>query len=77
MTHDTSARQSAQLHQWRQSARRVTRAWNSWLAADRCDRDARYHAFVSALADEEQAAAKAGGVIQATDTRQCGTPTRC
>lgn len=77
MTHDTPAQQSEQLDEWRQSAQRVTRAWNSWLAADRSDRDARYHALISALADEERAAAKAEGMIQSTDTSQCGTPTRC
>src|SRR5438477_7635919 len=77
MTHDAVAQRGAHLDEWRRSAQRVTRAWNSWLAADRSDRDAGYDAFVSALADEEQAAAKAEGMIQSTDTSQGGTSSRC
>jgi hypothetical protein len=63
----TLQRQSQELQEWRSSARRVARAWNSWLAADRHDRDARYHTFVSALDDEEQAAAEARAALQSTD----------
>jgi hypothetical protein len=77
MTRDTAVQPSEQLSEWRQTAHRVTGAWNYWLAADRCNRDARYHAFVSALADEERAAAKAEALIQSTNTGQCATPTRC
>jgi hypothetical protein len=51
--------QRQHLEEWRRSAKRVTRAWNSWPAADRHDRRARYQAFVSALTEEERAAAQA------------------
>lgn len=62
------------LEDWRRSARRVTNAWNSWLAAGHCDRRARYHAFVSALADEEAAAARVKLLIESTGSRECATP---
>jgi hypothetical protein len=52
------APQREHLEEWRRAAMRVTRAWNSWLAADRHDRPVRYQAFVSALAEEERAAAR-------------------
>jgi hypothetical protein len=39
---------------WRCAAQKATRAWNEWLAADGHER---YLCYVSALAEEEQAAA--------------------
>jgi hypothetical protein len=54
------------LQDWRKSAQRVTRAWNSWLAADHADRRDRYLAYVSALADEELRAAEVQSLIQPT-----------
>jgi hypothetical protein len=66
-----------ELEEWRRSAQRVTLAWNSWLAADHRDRDAHYHAFVWALADKEQAAARVKRMIQPTDTSGCAAePTK-
>jgi len=49
--------QSQQWQAWQHAARKVTRVWNEWLAAEAHDESVRYHAYVLALADEEQAAA--------------------
>jgi hypothetical protein len=76
-THEAAPQQSEQLREWRRCAQRVTRAWNPWLAAEPRDGHAWHHAFVSALADEEHAAAKAKTMIQSNDTNRCGTRTRC
>jgi hypothetical protein len=59
---------SEPLQDWRRSAQRVTRAWNSWLAAEHADRRDRYLAYVSALADEELRAAEVQSLIQPTNT---------
>jgi len=48
--------ESVQWRTWRCDAQKATRAWNEWLAADRRERPARYLCYVSALAEEEQAA---------------------
>jgi hypothetical protein len=75
-TPDEAAQQQRdELEERRRSAQRVTLAWHSWLAADQRDRDAHYRAFVWALADEEQAAARVKRMIQPTDTGGCATPT--
>jgi len=68
--------QSEPLQDWRRSAQRVTRAWNSWLAADHPDRRDRYLAYVSALADEELRATEVQRLIQPTDTNECAIPNR-
>jgi hypothetical protein len=67
--------QPERLEEWRRSAQRVTRAWNSWLAAERRDERALYHTFVLALADEEDAAARAQLIIQAAAVSESATPT--
>ena len=54
---DTGEPQSPQWLAWRQSAQKVTRAWNEWLAADGPDRREFAHRYISALAEEERAAA--------------------
>jgi hypothetical protein len=41
---------------WRRAARRVTRAWNEWLAADAGERAERYRRYIFALVEEERAA---------------------
>jgi hypothetical protein len=41
---------------WRSAAQKATRAWNEWLAADALARPELYRRYVSALAEEEQAA---------------------
>jgi hypothetical protein len=46
-TRETAPPQTQQLQHWRQSAQRVTRAWNAWLAAESRDRGVRYRAFVA------------------------------
>jgi hypothetical protein len=69
------ASQGDGLEEWRRSAQRVTRAWNSWLAADRHERRARYQAFVSALAEEEQAAASIELTIEPSDIAASTGPT--
>ncbi len=55
---ETVRGQARQLRGWRESAQRVTRPWNAWLAADRPERGWRYRAYEEALADEERAAAQ-------------------
>lgn len=55
---DAPDHQAEQLHDWRRSAQKVTRAWNAWLAAEVRDRDARYGDYEAALAAEELAAAR-------------------
>jgi hypothetical protein len=44
------------MEEWRRAARRVERAWNAWLAADRDARPDAHAAYLAALEDEEQAA---------------------
>ncbi len=56
-------RQSAQWLSWRRSAQRVTRAWNEWLAADGRDRPDIYRCYLTALAEEERAAAEVERVV--------------
>jgi hypothetical protein len=41
----------------RSGAQKVTRAWSEWLAADRGVRAELWHCYLSALAEEERAAA--------------------
>ena len=82
---ETTRRRTQQLMVWRRSAQEVTRAWNAWLAAERRDRAARYHAFTVALADEERAAAelefaiypaRAGRCVTAIDAHKSGLGAR-
>jgi hypothetical protein len=60
---DSAPSQMAELefvpwHAWRCAAQKATRAWNEWLAADDRERRERYHCYICALAEEEQAAAE-------------------
>lgn len=48
---------------WRQSAQRVTRAWNEWLAADSGRRPGAYRRYLDALVAEQQAAAEMERVL--------------
>lgn len=64
---ETRLQQTQKLQDWRQSAQRVTRAWNAWLAADGDDRAIRYRVFVAALADEERAAAEVERMVDLAD----------
>ena len=70
-TDETALRQARLLQEWRRSARRVTRAWNSWLAAESRDRDVRYRAFVAALGDEERAAAEVERMVELPQAEPC------
>jgi hypothetical protein len=63
-------RQARELRTWRESAQRVTRAWNAWLAADRLARGCCYHAYEEALADEERAAAEFQRTLQHANATQ-------
>ena len=63
-------RQARELRNWRESAQRVTRAWNAWLAADRPERGWCYHAYEDALADEERAAAEFERTLQLAKAAQ-------
>jgi predicted dinucleotide-binding enzyme len=70
---EAALRQTQLLQEWRRSAQRVTRAWNSWLAAESRDRDVRYRSFVAALGDEERAAAEVEQMVALPDARECIT----
>jgi hypothetical protein len=59
-----AAAETQQLQNRRQSARRVTRTWNAWRAAEGRDRAGRYEAFVAALIEEETAAAEVERVTE-------------
>jgi hypothetical protein len=59
---------------WRRAARRVTRAWNEWLAADDGERADRYRRYVVALVEEEHAAielARVNFAVQTTGASGC------
>ena len=43
---------------WRCAARRVSRAWEAWLASEDEERDWAHEMYLDALAREEQAAAR-------------------
>ena len=47
-------------------AQNVTRVWNEWLAADRRQHASIYHRYISALAEEERAAAVVERVVNPT-----------
>jgi hypothetical protein len=70
--------QSRQWQAWRRSAQSVTRTWNEWLAADRRQRDASYRAYISALTEEERAAAEVELMVRrgpaANDASACTGP---
>ena len=53
-----AGRRSQQSTEWRRCAQKVRRAWNEWLAADRGVRAERWLCYLSALAEEERAAAE-------------------
>jgi hypothetical protein len=50
--------QSGEWQAWRQSAQKVTRTWNEWLAAEGHQRAACYTRHISALTEEGRAAAE-------------------
>jgi hypothetical protein len=68
-------RQSRQWQTWRRSAQKVTRAWHEWLAADGRHRAAFYRRYISALTEEERAAAELELIInlaaEAKDASDC------
>ena len=74
-TDETALQQAQLLQEWRRSAQRVTRAWNSWLAAESRDRDVRYRAFAAALGDEERAAAEVERMVELPQAEQCAIVT--
>ena len=64
---DVADRERALLLQcWRRSEQRVLRTWHAWQAAAARDKPERYRAYLTALADEERAAAS---IELATRTR--------
>jgi hypothetical protein len=76
-TCETLERQRKELQNWRACAQRVTLAWEAWLAADRCDRGGDcYRTFVSALADEERAAAQVERSVRHSEAIVCASPAR-
>jgi hypothetical protein len=48
----------AEIETWRAATKRVSRAWNAWLAAEGRRRAQAYAAYLDALAQEELAAAR-------------------
>jgi hypothetical protein len=67
--------QSPPWQSWRCCAQKVTRSWNEWLAAvDGRDRVELYRRYVSALDDEEHAAAEIERAISLTPARQTRAP---
>lgn len=54
---EAQTRRSLEWRSWRRSAQNVTRLWNEWLAADDPVRDECYRRYLSALVEEERAAA--------------------
>jgi hypothetical protein len=72
-------RQARQWQTWRRSAQKVTRAWNEWLAANSRESTELYRRYVSALAEEERAAAAIAQTVNlganAQDPRACIAPT--
>jgi hypothetical protein len=71
--------QSREWNAWRRSAQKVTRTWNEWLAADGRERNASYTRHISALAEEERAAAEIELSVkldvEAKDASVCTGPT--
>jgi hypothetical protein len=67
---------------WRGSAQKVTRTWNEWLAADSRATAGLYRRYVSALAEEEHAAAeveraiKGHPTVSPADTSSASEPAR-
>ena len=61
---ETIRSQARELRSWRESAQRVTRTWNAWLAAEVPERGGRYRAYEEALAEEERAAAQVERMLQ-------------
>jgi hypothetical protein len=53
---EDESREPLEWWAWRRAARRVTRAWNEWLAADDGERADRYRRYIFALVEEEHAA---------------------
>jgi hypothetical protein len=70
---------SRQWQTWRRSAQKVTRTWNEWLAGEGRERAELYRRYVSALADEQRAAAAIAQTVglgaNAQDPRACVAPT--
>jgi hypothetical protein len=71
-------RQSREWQAWRLSAQKVTRTWNEWLAADGRQRGASFTRHVSALTEEERAAAEIELMVkldaEPNDARACTDP---
>jgi hypothetical protein len=60
---------------WRCAAQKTTRAWNEWLAAGRRERPDLYRCYVSALAEEEQAAVEVERAVRAKRVDTHDNPT--
>ena len=70
--------QSREWQAWRQSAQKVTRTWNEWLAAEGRQRAACYMRHISALTEEERAAAEIELIVkldaEPNDASACTDP---
>ena len=76
VTNQAAPPHAPQLLTWREAARKVTRSWNAWLAAERHDRALCYRAFVAALAEEELAAAEVERMFALSQAGRRVTTTR-
>ena len=71
---EDESRQPLEWRAWRRAARRVTRAWNGWLAADDGERAERYRRYVVALVEEHAAIELARALnfaVQTTSASGC------
>jgi hypothetical protein len=68
-------RQSPQWRTWRCSVQNVTRAWNEWLAGGSRERPELFRRYISALAEEERAAAAIEQTVNVGANAQ--RPTTC
>ena len=77
---EAGKRQPRHWQTWRRSAQKVTRTWNEWLAAEGRERAELYRRYVSALAEEERAAAQVERTVNLTakaqDASNCIAPNR-
>lgn len=70
---DSAERERARLLQgWRSSEQRVLRTWHAWQAAAARDKPERYRAYLTALSDEERAAASVELATRTLSSRDAG-----
>jgi hypothetical protein len=58
MSVTTQSSVESAMAEWRSAAKRVSRAWEAWLASEDAERDWAHEVYLDALAREEAAAAR-------------------